>query len=142
MWLAALVLMPASALGGAPINENKPFAEHFIVLQLSDADSAKHALVLSVAYNLLAHYGPDLVDIVVVAFGPGIEMVFADYKNVTKVNSLVTQGVRFVGCRNTIETITRKTGDKPELNSRIILVQTGAAYILELIEQGYTLIRP
>lgn len=141
-WLIALILLPGAALAQTPISKNKPFAEHFIVLQLSDADPAKHALVLSVAYNLLEHYGPDMIDIVIVAFGPGIEMVFANYENVTEVNSLVAQGVRLVGCMNTIETITRKTGEKPALNPHMIPTQTGVAHILELVGKGYTLVRP
>lgn len=141
-WLIAAVSLAGSALAAEPFSKSKPFAEHFIVLQLSDDDPAKHALVLSVAYNLLEHYGPDMIDIAIVAFGPGIEMVFADYENVEKVNSLVAQGVHLVGCMNTIETIIRRTGEKPELNPRMIPVQTGVAHILELVEEGYTLVRP
>lgn len=38
-----------------------PFAEHRLVLQLSDDDAKKQGLVLSVAYNLLKFYGPDRI---------------------------------------------------------------------------------
>lgn len=141
-WLVTVIAFPGSAFGEALISTNKPFAEHFMVLQLSDSDPAKHALTLSVAYNLLEHYGPDMIDIAIVAFGPGIELVYANSKNVEKVNSLAAQGVRFVGCMNTIKTIIRETGEKPALNPRMILVQTGVAGIIELVDKGYTLVRP
>lgn len=144
-WLVAgclALLVFAGVAAAEPFRQSNPFAEHFIVLQISDGDPARQAMVLGVAYNLLEHYGPDLIDIVIVAFGPGIDVVMADYDQVTKVNSLVAQGVHLVGCMNTIETITRNTGVKPELNPHMIPVQTGVAHILELVEQGYTLVRP
>ena len=55
--------------------QDKPFAEHKIVLQLSDNDVRKQNLVICVANNLLKFYDPDKVAIEVVAFGPGIELL-------------------------------------------------------------------
>ncbi len=47
-----------------------------VVLQLSDGDSERQARVLSVANNLIKHYGgPDFIDIEIVAFGPEITVV-------------------------------------------------------------------
>ena len=43
--------------------EDKPFAEHFIVLQLSDSDQKKERLILSVASNLQKAYGQDKIAI-------------------------------------------------------------------------------
>src|SRR5487761_1362269 len=59
----------------------KPFAEHHLVLQLSDDDAKKQSLVISVAYNLLKFYGPDRIAIEVVTFGPGIALLRADSPN-------------------------------------------------------------
>ena len=71
--LAWVMLAPvARAAEPAPLPD-KPFAEHRIVLQLSDNDPKKQSLVISVAYNLLKLYDPDKVAIEVVAFGPGID---------------------------------------------------------------------
>ena len=39
--------------------EDKPFAEEKIVLQISDPNPFKQTLVLNVASNLIKHYGPD-----------------------------------------------------------------------------------
>ena len=53
--MAAIVLMTVASLARAepaPLPD-KPFAEHRIVLQLSDNDPKKQGLVISVAYNLL-----------------------------------------------------------------------------------------
>jgi uncharacterized protein len=121
---------------------DKPFAEHHLVLQLSDSDQKKQALVISVAYNLLKFYGLDRIAIEVVTFGPGIDLVRADSPKRSLVDSLVAQGVRFDVCMNTVETIERTTGKRPPLNPKAIPVQAGVAQILALTEKGYTLVRP
>ncbi|BAR56586.1 hypothetical protein NK6_3409 [Bradyrhizobium diazoefficiens] len=55
--LLALAAMPPAFAQQVPL-QDKPFAEHKIVLQLSDGDARKQALVLSVANNLLKAYAP------------------------------------------------------------------------------------
>ncbi len=139
----AWVLAPApTAATAANATADKPFADHRLVLQLSDDDAKKQALVISVAYNLLKFYGPDRIAIEVVTFGPGIALVRADSPNRKFVDSLVAQGVRFDVCMNTVETIERETGHSVPLNPNAIPVQAGVAQILELIEKDYTLVRP
>ncbi len=61
--------------------EDKPFAEERIVLQISDNDPSKQTLVLNVASNLVKHYGQDKVDVEIVAFGPGLRLMFKDNVN-------------------------------------------------------------
>lgn len=94
--------------------QDKPFAEHKIVLQLSDNDAKKQALVLSVANNLLKFYDPDKVAIEVVTFGPGIDLLLAGSDRRKQVESLIAQGVRFDICLNTVDTIERETGKRPD----------------------------
>ena len=121
---------------------DKPFAEHFIVLQLSDSDPKKERLVLSVASNLLKGYEPDKIAVEVVAFGPGIDLLRDTNEYRSLVDSLVTQGVRFDVCGNTLDTIERETGKRPTINPHAIEVQVGVGQILKLTESGYTLVRP
>jgi uncharacterized protein len=125
----------------APLSD-KPFAEHRVVLQLSDNDPKKQSLVISVAYNLLKFYDPDKVAIEVVAFGPGIDLLRADNTNRKLVESLLAQGVRFDVCLNTLDTIERETGKRPEIIAAATPVQVGVGQILSLTENGYTVIRP
>lgn len=122
--------------------QDKPFAEHKIVLQLSDGDPNKQALVLSVANNLLKAYGPDKIAIEVVAFGPGIDLLLAGSQRRKQVESLIAQGVRFDICLNTVDTIARETGKRPEFIEAATPVQVGVGQILFLTENGYTLVRP
>ncbi|HEY5378062.1 MAG TPA: hypothetical protein VIJ78_00820 [Pseudolabrys sp.] len=139
--LVALSSVPAAAQDKAPIID-KPFAEHHLALQLSDSDPKKQALTLSVAYNLLKYYGPDRIAIEVVTFGPGIDLVRAGSPRRAEVDSLISQGVQFDVCMNTVETIERETGKPVDLNPRAVKVVAGVAQILALTEKGFTLVRP
>lgn len=121
---------------------DKPFADHRLVLQLSDDDAKKQGLVISVAYNLLKFYGPDRIAIEVVTFGPGIVLLRSDNPNRKLVDSLVAQGVKFDVCMNTVETVERETGHRVPLNPNAKPVEAGVAQILALTEKGYTLVRP
>jgi len=140
--IAALMMTTtASAAEPAPLPE-KPFAEHRIVLQLSDNDAAKQGLVISVANNLLKHYDPDKVAIEVVAFGPGIDLLRPGNSNRQRVESLVAQGVRFDICLNTVDTVERESGKRPEFIAVATPVQVGVGHILSLTENGFTLVKP
>ena len=140
---ALMVTMTSSVARAQPAPlPDKPFAEHRIVLQLSDNDARKQSLVVSVAYNLLKLYGPDKVAIEVVAFGPGIDLLNPDNPSRKRVESLVAQGVRFDVCLNTVGTIERETGKRPEFIAAATPVQVGVGQILALTEDGYTLVRP
>lgn len=122
--------------------QDKPFAEHKVVLQLSDSDPKKQALVLSVANNLLKAYHPDKIAIEVVAFGPGIDLLLAGSERRKQVESLIAQGVRFDICLNTVDTIERETGKRPEFIPAATPVQVGVGQILFLTANGYTVVRP
>jgi uncharacterized protein len=143
--IAALLMISAAPMlraQQAPPLQDKPFAEHKIVLQLSDSDTKKQALVISVAYNLLKAYDPDKVAIEVVAFGPGIDLLRTESGNRKLVESLIAQGVRFDVCLNTVDTVERETGKRPEIIPNATPVQVGVGQILHLTENGYTLVRP
>ena len=141
--LLTVAAAPALAQGKlqAPLPD-KPFAEHHLVVQLSDNTPAKRALALSVPYNLIKFYDPDKISIVVVAFGPGIDLLRAGNPNRVRVDSLISQGVEFDICMNTVDTVERETGKKVDINPKAVKVQVGVARILELAEKGYTVVRP
>jgi intracellular sulfur oxidation DsrE/DsrF family protein len=132
--------MPASAQQ-APL-QDKPFAEHKVVLQLSDNDPKKQGLVISVANNLMKFYDPDKVAVEIVAFGPGIDLLKPENPNRSRIESLVAQGARVDICLNTVDTLERDSGKRPDYIAAATPVQVGVAQILFLTENGYTLVRP
>lgn len=120
----------------------RPFVEHRIALQISDSDPVKQGLIVSISYKLLEVYGPDSVDVQVVAFGPGIDLLNADNPRRQQIDSLIAQGVTFNICGYTLETIERKTGKRPEMNPKARLVPAGVPFLLSLAEKNYTIVRP
>jgi intracellular sulfur oxidation DsrE/DsrF family protein len=99
--LILLGLMVAQALAD---DEGKPFAEARIVLQMADGDAESQTRVLNVANNLIKHYGgPDFVDIEIVAYGPGLSLLYPGNANEERISSLLANDVRFVSCMNTVE---------------------------------------
>jgi len=142
VWLCLFCAVPAVA-GDLPGPDDKPFAEAHILLQLSDREPEVQSRVLNVASNLLKYYGgPDLVDLEIVAFGPGISLLFADNSQHERISSLAANGVRFVACMNTVETIERTTGKRPELMELALPVKAGVAHIVERSGQGFVVVRP
>jgi uncharacterized protein len=122
--------------------DDKPFAEERIVLQISDPDPFKQTLVLNVASNLLKAYGQDKVDVEIVAFGPGLRLMFKDNVNSGRIQTLTGSGVKFSACKNTIAGMAKILGHEPELNSNAVPVSAGVVRIIELQNQGFKLIKP
>ena len=122
--------------------EDKPFAEERIVLQISDSDPFKQTLVLNVATNLIKHYGVDKVDIEIVAFGPGLRLMFKENVNSKRIEGLSASGVKFAACKNTIAGMAKKLGHPPVLNTHAIPVSAGVVRIIDLENQGYKLVKP
>ena len=121
---------------------DKPFAEERIVLQISDPNPFKQTLVLNVATNLIKYYGQDKVDIEIVAFGPGLRLMFKNNVNHKRIEGLSGSGVKFAACKNTIAGMTKKLGHAPELHAKAVPVSAGVVRIIELENQGFKLIKP
>lgn len=137
-----LVLMgPLAAASEEDVADSKPFADVHVVLQLSDQQ--RESVVLDVANNLIRHYGgPDMVDIEIVTFGPGVRLLYAGGSHESRIKSLVDNGVRFYVCENTLDSMERTNGIRPELSQYAIPVRTGVARIVDKVSEGYTLVRP
>ena len=142
--LSAFLLLMAVSISyqSQAAEDDKPFAEERIVLQISDSDPFKQTLVLNVANNLIKHYGQDKVDVEIVAFGPGLRLMFKENVNSGRIQGLTDSGVKFSACKNTIAGMTKKLGHAPELNSNAVPVSAGVVRIIELENQGFKLIKP
>ena len=140
--LGLITLCFASASSVAEIKTDKAFVEHKIVLQISDNDPSKQTQVLNVASNLLNAYGSEKVDIEVVAFGPGLRLLFAENSNSGRIDGLTQSGVRFAACNNTINNMTQTLGSAPKLHASATVVPGGIVRIKELADQGYLLVKP
>lgn len=122
--------------------QEKPFAVARVALQISDGSGAKQQLVLNVARNLIKFYGADKVDVEVVAFGPGLRLLFKDNALGDQIKALAGDGVRFSACDNTIHAMTKKLGHPPELTSEARIVPAGIVRLVALNKAGFFVSRP
>ena len=139
----SLVLLFISlAAGPLMAQEEKPFATNKFVLQISDMDPSKQTLVLNVAGNILKAYGQDQADVEIVAFGPGLRLLFEGNSNTGRIDGLVSSGVRFYACQNTINNMSNILGEPLKINGHAKTGKGGIVRIKELTDQGYLLVKP
>jgi len=142
-----LVLAAAMGLGiGVGSAQAKPdrlqqdtLADQHVVIQISEGDPFKQKIVLNNVANMLKHYGPDRVQIEVVAYGPGLRLLFDDNANKDRINSMMQQGVTFSACSNTMANMGKGKGD---LIAGARSVPGGVVQIMERQDQGWEYIRP
>ncbi len=120
---------------------------HRLALQISDDDPAKMRAVLDVAANVSRFYSGrgDDVEIVVVAFNGGIDMLLADRSPVKERLANFAKSmpnVTFRACGNTLETLAAKEGRQPVLMPGVEVVDAGVAELVDLAEKHWTIVRP
>ncbi len=137
-----LVLLTVNFAGGIAFGADIDTAKHKVILQATTADAATHDLVLTIAGGLQKHYGMDNVDIEVVAYGAGVQMLEAANPLSPRVQSLVAQNIRFSACNNTLKFLEKQTGKKPLLTAGVQVVDDGVVRLVELQEQGFSYVYP
>lgn len=120
---------------------------HKLVLQISDNDPQKMNTVLNVAANVSKLYSErgEEVDIKIVAFNQGLHMLRSDTSPVLKRISGFSKSmtnVKFHACGNTKSAMERKSGKDVPILEFAEVVPAGVVTIMELSEQGYTVVRP
>ncbi len=137
--IAALFCLTAAA---PALSADQSFADYKYVLHISDMDPSKQELILNNARNLLDAYPPGQVEVEIVAYGPGLRLMFADNANAKRLDSLAQSGVKFSACGNTLKGMTKLLGEEPKLNSAAHVVPGGIVRIGELVRQGYVYVKP
>ena len=136
--------LACTAISGAPARAAEP---HRLVLQISDEDPAKMRSVLDIAANVSRHYASQgaEVEIVVVAFAGGLDMLLADRSPVRDrmVNFVKAMpNVSFRACGNTLVGVTAREGRTPPLLPDVEIVPTGVAAIMDYAENRWVVVRP
>ena len=140
--------LSAVLLAGASWKSSVKAAEpHKLALQISDDDPAKMRAVLDVSANVSRYYSGrgEEVDIVVVAFNGGLDMLIEDRSPVRErmKNFMKSMpNVSFVACGNTLETLKAKEGKQPPLMQGASVVEAGVAALMDLSEKNWTIVRP
>ena len=141
MKTALTVVAFALLAGAAPFSAvaQVPAAKQRLVIQVSDAEPGKWKLALSNARNVQQDLGADNVEIEIVAYGPGIDMLNADSEASPGVIQAMTDGVKVVACENTMRNRKLKRED---MQGGISYVGAGVVEIMQKQREGWSYIRP
>lgn len=110
-----------------------------VVIQVSDNDPQKWNLALNNAQNLQKHYGKDNVQVEIVAYGPGLNMLKANSKVAGRVNAALDSSVDIAACGTTMK---KMKLTKNDLIGGMRVVPGGIVEISDRQQQGWTYIRP
>lgn len=110
-----------------------------VVFQVSDNDPAKWNLALNNARNVQQSLGAKQVDIEIVAYGPGINMLKLDSQAATRVDEAEQAGIRIVACQNTMKA---QKLTKEDMLASIGYVPAGVVELMKKEHEGYAYIRP
>jgi intracellular sulfur oxidation DsrE/DsrF family protein len=136
----ALAIMAIGILASLPADaQSTSTARPRVVLQVSDADSAKWNLALNNAKNIQTDLGASSVDVEIVAYGPGIAMLKADSVVGNRIDEALTAGVKVFACENTMRA---QKLNQADMLGKIGYVPAGVVEIMQRQQQGWAYIRP
>ena len=110
-----------------------------VVIQVSDSDQGKWNLALNNAKNIQTDLGAPNVDIEIVTYGPGIDMLKLDSPVGGRIGEATTAGVKVIACENTMrgQKLTRA-----DMLNGISYVPAGVVELMSRQQQGWAYIRP
>ena len=119
---------------------------HRIAIQVDQNDPQVMNLVLNNATNVIEHYRAksEDVDVEVVAYGPGLNMLRADTSPVQdRIKHLKELSkIQFSACNNTKQGMEKAEGHAIPIVPEATVVPSGVVRLMELQEQGWSYVRP
>ena len=122
--------------------EPKPSLEapRQIVFSVTSGDDEAINHVLSSANNVLKFYGPEKVQLEIVAYSGGIRMLLKENPKIAeRVRTLMLYDVTFVACGNTMRT---KNITESQLIEDTEVVTAGIVEMIERVKEGWIYIKP
>ncbi|MCM5572330.1 DsrE family protein [Burkholderiaceae bacterium FT117] len=110
-----------------------------LVVQVSDGEPARWNMALNNVRNLQSELGASNVEVEVVAYGPGINMLKADATTANRISEAIKSGVKIVACENSLKAM--KVG-KEDMHGEIGYVPAGVVEIMRKQQQGWAYVRP
>ena len=110
-----------------------------VVFQMSDNDQTRWMLALNNIRNVQLELGEDLVEIELVAYGPGIGMLKGDSPVAKRIAEALKTGVKVVACENTMKSLKLVYADMlPDIG----YAPSGVVELMRKQQENYAYIRP
>jgi len=140
-WIKAFLLSMLLLQVTLPVNAGGYSAKpvHRVVFQVTDNEPQKWYLALSNAKNVQQELGIKKVQVEVVVYGPGLDMVLLETEIAEKIDEAVSRGVKIVACENTM--IGRKL-THADMYPSIGYVKAGVVELMKRQREGWAYIRP
>ena len=111
-----------------------------IIFSIKSGSDEEINHVLSSANNVLKFYGPEKVNMRIVAYYHGIKALLKKHKDIAiRVKALMLLDVEFYACGNTMRT---KNIKEEELLDETLIVTAGIVEITERVKEGWIYIVP
>jgi len=140
--LTALLLAVSAVLLPAPSHAQSSAQKserHRLVIQVSENDPAVWNLALNNAENVQEALGKDKVDIEIVAYGPGLNMLKDESKVAGRLNAALDHSVGLIACGTTMQ---KMKVTKADLAAGVKVVPAGVVHIMQRQNEGWNYIRP
>ena len=141
--IGVALALPAASCAASDTNanagEHKMAAKERVVFQVSDPDPKKWNLALNNVKNVQDALGKNKVDVELVVYGPGIDMLRIESAAGNRVNQAVADGVKVVACENTMHGMKLT---KDDMLASIAYVPGGVIELMKRQQEGWSYIRP
>ncbi len=139
LMLAACAMFVLSVAGlSRAVAQSATGKTHRVVVAVTSGDVMDWNIALGNIGNLLAGLKPDTVEVEVVSFAGGINMVKADSAVAADIAKLQEQGVKFVACQNSMRAHKLELKD---LLPGLSPVPSGIVEVVTKQEQGWVYIK-
>ena len=143
----AVIAIMAMAFASAGVAaDGKP---HHIAIQIDQNDPQVMNMVLNNATNVIEYYRGknEDVDVDIVAYGPGLNMLRADTSpvqdRIKRLKDMVFPGkIQFSACNNSKQGMEKTEGHAISILPDATIVPSGVVHLMELEEQGWSYVRP
>ena len=130
---AIVALLPVAQAADAAASRHK------VVFQVSDNDPAKWNLALNNIRNIQQDLGRENVEVELVAYGPGLNMLKLDSTVAVRVAETLGNGAGILACENTMRGAKLTNTD---LLPNIGFVKAGVTALMLRQREGWAYIRP
>ncbi len=110
-----------------------------VVMQVSENNPTIWNLALNNAKNIQEELGKDNVNIEIVAYGPGINMLKFDSEVTARMKEASENGVALLACGNTMK---KQKLTAKDMDGHVKIVKAGVIEIMEKQKAGWSYIKP
>ena len=131
--------MQQSPAADQPAANQSAAKRNHVIFSVTDNDKGKWNLVLNNATAVQHNVGPKDIDVEVVVWGPGINMLKMESVVGNRVDELIAKGIKVVACETTMHDM--KITPQDMLPS-VGYVPGGVIELMQKQQQGWAYVRP